>query len=54
MGRRMIWGAPAAEATVQRQRRLTDGNCWGMNISVTKYTKPQVSPRYVRLTAGLI
>jgi urea transport system substrate-binding protein len=44
MGTRMIWGAPAAEATVQRQRRLTDGNCWGMNVSVKRDTKPQVFP----------
>ncbi len=42
MGRRMIWGAPAAEATVQGQRRLTDGNCRGMNVSVTRDTKAQV------------
>jgi hypothetical protein len=44
MGRRMIWGAPAAEATVQGQRRLKDGNCRGMNVSVTRDTKAQVFP----------
>ena len=52
MGRRMIWGAPAAEATVQRQRRLTDGNCWGMNVSVTRDTKPQVFPSIRSIYSG--
>jgi urea transport system substrate-binding protein len=40
----MIWGAPAAETTVQGQRRLKDGNCRDMNVSVARDTKLRVFP----------